>query len=91
MDRYEENWDGWIAVWEVPNLSEARVVLALLESQGIDARPQYDPAGSVILGPGSVNPWSGVRIWVPEAEVERALALLQEAVPGEDDDLEEES
>ncbi len=81
MNEREDVRIGWIAVAEVATLSEARVVVSLLESEGIDVRLDYDPAGSVILGPGSMNPFSGVSVWVPEPEAEKALRVLRD-IPG---------
>ena len=83
MNEGEDVRAGWIAVAEVPTLSEARVVVSLLESEGIDVRLDYDPAGSVILGPGSMNPFSGVSVWVPEPAAEKALSVLRD-VPGDE-------
>ncbi|MFP4200256.1 MAG: putative signal transducing protein [Clostridia bacterium] len=88
MDEQRGGSENWIKVAEVPNVSEARIVLALLESRGIRARMEYDPAGSVILGPGAVNPWSNVTIWVADSVAQRALEILDETEdePGESRD-----
>ena len=83
MSETEETRGEWIRIKEVGNLSEARIVLSLLQSEGIEGRLEYDPAGSVILGPGSVNPWSGVGIWVPERSAELAADVLESAGGGE--------
>lgn len=74
--------ENWIMVREVPNLAEARIVLALLESRGIRARLEHDAAGSVILGPGAVNPWSNVSVWVADSVAERAVEILEETDEG---------
>jgi len=72
--------EAWMEVHRVPSLSEAEIVKALLESAGIDVRLQYDATSRVILGPGSVNPWSKVTVRVRETEKETARQLLDEAL-----------
>ena len=66
----------WKELLEVNSLSEARIVQSLLESASIRARLEYDATSSVILGPGSVNLWSKVTVFVSENDWEGAQELL---------------
>ena len=75
MNREESQ--QWKELVEVNSLSEARILQALLESASIPARLQYDATSTVILGPGSVNLWSKVGVFVPEDLWERAGELLE--------------
>ncbi len=79
---------AWVEVLEVSNLAEAEIVKALLESAGIDVRLKYDATSRVILGPGSVNPWSGAHVYVPKSDFETAQQLLDEALAEREEETE---
>jgi len=78
----------WVEVFQVASLSEGEIVKALLESAGVKTKLNYDATSGVILGPGSVNPWSKVSIYVKENDKEIAAELIEEAV---DEEMGEES
>ena len=87
-ERGGEDEGNWVEVLEVSNLAEAEIVKALLESAEIDVRLKYDATSRVILGPGSVNPWSGASVYVLESDFKTAQQLLDEAL---EESSEEES
>lgn len=80
MDSEESEW---VEVHRVPSLAEAEVVQSLLQGAGVESRLRYDATSRVILGPGSVNPWSMVRVWVRPDERELALQIIEEALESE--------
>ncbi len=73
-------------VHRVSTLAEAEVVQSLLESAGVDSRLRYDATSRVILGPGSVNPWSMVRVCVRREKRELAREIIEEALDAEEDE-----
>ncbi len=74
MSKREES--PWQLVLTVSTLGEAQIVKSRLEAEGIEAEFNYDATSSVILGPGSVTPWSNVMVFVPADQVEQAAELL---------------
>lgn len=87
-DRGNEGERTWVDILQVSNLAEAEVVKALLESASIEVRLEYDATSRVILGPGSVNPFSRATVFVPEKDRSTARQLLDEALEesGEEED-----
>lgn len=76
----DSNEPEWVEVYRVSSLAEAEVVQSLLQSAGVNSRLRYDATSRVILGPGSVNPWSMVRVCVRPDKRERALEIIEQAL-----------
>lgn len=74
----------WVVVAENLNPGEAMVIRGRLESEDIPVVVQQEALGTV-LGL-TVGPMGSARLFVPEALVERALALLAETFEVEKDD-----
>lgn len=81
---------GFVIVRESLHESEAQVVVALLESEGIEAVIDEDDAGDQLP---SLEEARGVRVLVAQADAERARTILDEYqsdVEDEDDDWDDE-
>ena len=79
----DQTAEKWVEVHRVPTLAEGEIVEAILESAGISSKIEYDATSRVILGPGSMNPWSTAKIWVRESQAEEARRILDEALRAE--------
>ena len=74
----------WQLLLQVATLGEAQIVKSVLESEGVDVEFTYDATSSIIMGPGSVTPWSHVSIFVPADQMNKAAEVLESIETEED-------
>lgn len=80
--------DSWVFLCGVNQEPEADIIIGLLNEEGISASKDFPEAGQFLKVAYGLT--SGVDIYVPEKEIEKAKELLEKSIQGLEKHEEEE-